>query len=85
MYLCILKDEDNNKFILNYLMNKLNVSIKDMILPDMRVIITAKGNLKKFPNAVSFDLSEMYELLSNTKFKCMLPYNGSWYHYAKRF
>ena len=80
-----LKDEDNNKFILNYLMNKLNVSIEDMRLPDMRVIITAKGNLKKFPNAVSFDLSEMYELLSNTKFKCMLPYNGTWYRYVRRF
>ena len=80
-----LRDKDNNKFILNYLMNKLNVSIEDMRLPDMRVIITAKGNLKKFPNAVSFDLSEMYELLSNTKFKCMLPYNGTWYRYVRRF
>lgn len=80
-----LKDEDGNKFILNYLMNKLNISIEDMRLPDMRVIITAKGNLKKFPNTVSFDLSEMYELLSNTKFKCMLPYNGSWYRYINRF
>lgn len=80
-----LKDENGNKFILNYLMNKLNVSIEDMKLPDMHVIITAKGNLKKFPNAVSFDLSEMYELLSNTKFKCMLPYKGSWYRYVNRF
>jgi hypothetical protein len=80
-----LKDEDGNKFILNYLMNKLNVSIEDMRLPDMHVIITAKGNFKKFPNTVSFDLSEMYELLSNTKFKCMLPYRGSWYRYVSRF
>ena len=77
-----LKNTDGNEFVLEYLLDKLGLTSKPTSL---NVVITAKGNVKKFPDMPIISLAELNELITNSTFKCMLPYTGNWSRYINRF
>ena len=77
-----LKDVNGKEFILDYLLDKLGLATKPTSL---NIVVTAKGNVKKFPAIPTIDLAELNEVIVNTDFKCMLPYTGNWSRYINRF